>query len=71
VQRFIDAGLVDAAGATGDPCRTTSAAPTSECDRPDWVWVSADLGIADFRIGSPSASDHLPVTVTVTSRRTR
>ncbi len=66
VQRFVAAGLVDAEGATGDPCRTTSAEPTSRCDRPDWVWVSRDMGIASFAIGPPSASDHLPVRVTVT-----
>jgi len=65
VRRFVSAGLIDAEGATGDPCRTTSAAPTSDCDRPDWVWVSDDLRIAGFEVGAPSASDHLPVEVTV------
>lgn len=65
VGRFVSAGLVDAEGASGDPCRTTSAAPTSSCDRPDWIWVSPDLKIARFATGTPSASDHLPVIVTV------
>jgi endonuclease/exonuclease/phosphatase family metal-dependent hydrolase len=65
VERFVAAGLTDAEGATGDACRTTSASPTSDCDRPDWVWVSDDLLIVRFAIGSPSASDHLPVEVTV------
>ena len=65
VERFVAAGLTDAEGATGDACRTTSAAPMSDCDRPDWVWVSDDLRIVGFEIGAPSASDHLPVEVTV------
>ena len=65
VERFVAAGLIDAEGATGDACRTTSTAPTSVCDRPDWVWVSDELRIVGFEIGAPSASDHLPVEVTV------
>ena len=65
VALFTNSGLVDAEGATGDPCRTTSAEPTSDCDRPSWVWLTQDLGIGDFRIGTVTASDHLPVHVTV------
>jgi endonuclease/exonuclease/phosphatase family metal-dependent hydrolase len=65
VRRFVSAGLVDAEGATGDACRTTSAAPTSTCDRPDWIWVSRDLSVTAFATGAPSSSDHLPVLVTV------
>jgi endonuclease/exonuclease/phosphatase family metal-dependent hydrolase len=66
VHRFVAAGMVDAEGATGDACRTTSAAPTSNCDRPDWVWVSQDLTVTAFETGRPSSSDHLPVVVSVT-----
>jgi endonuclease/exonuclease/phosphatase family metal-dependent hydrolase len=66
VGRFVGAGLVDGEEATGDACRTTSAAPTSACDRPDWVWVSRDLTVTGFATGAPSSSDHLPVVVTVT-----
>jgi len=65
VDLFRDAGLVDASGATGDPCRTTSAQPTSPCDRTDWVWLTPDLEIRSFRIGAIDASDHLPIHVTV------
>jgi endonuclease/exonuclease/phosphatase (EEP) superfamily protein YafD len=65
VRRFEAAGLVDAATATGAPCRTTSAEPTSPCDRPDWVWVSDEVEMVRFSIGPPSASDHLPIEVTV------
>jgi endonuclease/exonuclease/phosphatase family metal-dependent hydrolase len=65
VAQFNDAGLVDASAATGDPCRTTSSQPTSDCDRPDWVWLTADLDIRSFRIGTIDASDHLPIHVTV------
>ena len=66
VARFEHAGLVDTAAATGDPCRTTSVEPTSSCDRPDWVWVTPDLDVARFAIGDASASDHLPIEVTLT-----
>jgi endonuclease/exonuclease/phosphatase family metal-dependent hydrolase len=65
VALFTGAGLIDAEGATGDPCRTTSAEPTSNCDRPSWVWLTQDLGIHDFWIGTVAASDHLPVHITV------
>jgi endonuclease/exonuclease/phosphatase family metal-dependent hydrolase len=63
VRRFTGAGLVDAESATGDPCRTTSAEPTSSCDRVSWVFVTPDLEIVGFRIGTATASDHLPVHV--------
>ena len=62
---FADAGLVDVVGATGDECRTTSAEPTSGCDRPDWVFVTPDLAIEQVRIGSGGASDHLAIHVTL------
>jgi endonuclease/exonuclease/phosphatase family metal-dependent hydrolase len=65
VRRFTDAGLVDAEGATGDPCRTTSAEPTSACDRVSWVFVTSDVEILGFRIGTVVASDHLPVHVRI------
>ena len=65
VALFRKAGLIDASAATGDPCRTTSSQPTSDCDRPDWVWLTPDLQIRSFRIGTIDASDHLPIHVTV------
>ncbi|MGZ8585892.1 MAG: endonuclease/exonuclease/phosphatase family protein [Actinomycetota bacterium] len=65
VARFASAGLIDAEGATGDECRTTAAEPTSACDRPSWVFVSSDLDIVSFGIGTETGSDHLPVHVTV------
>lgn len=61
VSLFTDAGLTDVESATGHPCRTTSAEPTSTCDRPSWIFVSDDIEINSFRIGAPSASDHLPL----------
>jgi endonuclease/exonuclease/phosphatase family metal-dependent hydrolase len=61
VALFTDSGLIDVIGATGDPCRTTSAEPTSSCDRPDWVFVSPDIGIEAVRIGDTVASDHLAI----------
>lgn len=65
VMLFTDVGLIDTIGATGDVCRTTSAEPTSSCDRPDWIFVTPDLGIEHLRIGSGGASDHLAIHVTV------
>ena len=62
---FTEAGLVDVVGATGDVCRTTSAEPTSGCDRPDWVFITPDLQIDRLRIGSGGSSDHLAVHVTL------
>lgn len=63
VALFEAAGLVDVVGASGDPCRTTSAEPTRPCDRPDWVFVSGDLRFDEVTIGAPTASDHLPISV--------
>jgi endonuclease/exonuclease/phosphatase family metal-dependent hydrolase len=65
VTLFIDAGLIDVVGSTGDPCRTTSSEPTSDCDRPDWVFITQDIGIDGVRIGSARVSDHLAMHVTL------
>ncbi len=65
VSLFTDAGLIDVVGLTGDPCQTTSSEPTSECDRPDWVFVTADVDVVDVRIGSARVSDHLAMHVTL------
>jgi endonuclease/exonuclease/phosphatase family metal-dependent hydrolase len=62
---FADAGLIDVVGSTGDPCRTTSSEPTSDCDRPDWVFITPDIGVDDVRIGSARVSDHLAMHVTL------
>jgi endonuclease/exonuclease/phosphatase family metal-dependent hydrolase len=63
VALFTSVGLIDVVGATGDECRTTSAEPTSACDRPDWVFVTPDVGISQVRIGTGGASDHLAIHV--------
>jgi endonuclease/exonuclease/phosphatase family metal-dependent hydrolase len=68
VALFTDAGLIDVIGATGDQCRTTSAEPTSSCDRPDWVFVSPDLSIDAVRIGDTVASDHLAIHTSLSPR---
>lgn len=65
VALFREAGLIDTVGATGDECRTTSAEPTSNCDRPDWVFTTHDLQVEELRIGSGGASDHLAIHVTL------
>ncbi|MCI0634754.1 MAG: endonuclease/exonuclease/phosphatase family protein [Actinobacteria bacterium] len=65
---FLDAGLVSVQDAIGDPCEPTAYEPKPEkpCDRPDWVFATPDLGLADFVIERTPASDHLPIAVTVT-----
>jgi endonuclease/exonuclease/phosphatase family metal-dependent hydrolase len=65
VALFTDAGLIDVVGSTGDPCRTTSSEPTSDCDRPDWVFITPDFGVEEVRIGSARVSDHLAMHVTL------
>lgn len=67
VSLFTDAGLIDVVGLTGDPCQTTSSEPTSECDRPDWVFVTSEIDVVDVRIGSARVSDHLAMHVTLGS----
>lgn len=54
-------GWTDAVAETGDRCRTTSAEPTKECDRPDWILTTPDVSVLDLVIGSTPASDHLPI----------
>jgi len=68
VQLFLDAGLVSVQDAIGDPCEPTAFEPKPEkpCDRPDWIFATPDLRLADFVIMRTPASDHLPVAVTVT-----
>ena len=61
VALFTDVGLIDVVGATGDPCRTSSAEPTSSCSRPEWVFVSPDIALGTVRIGDTIASDHLAI----------
>jgi endonuclease/exonuclease/phosphatase family metal-dependent hydrolase len=66
VALFTEAGFIDVVGATGDPCRTTSAEPTSACDRPDWVFVTPDIRVGQVEIGETVASDHLAMHVSLT-----
>jgi endonuclease/exonuclease/phosphatase family metal-dependent hydrolase len=66
VALFTEAGFIDVVGATGDPCRTTSAEPTSACDRPDWVFVTPDIRVDQVDIGETVASDHLAMHVSLT-----
>ena len=68
LQLFLDAGLVSVQDAIGDPCEPTAFEPKPEkpCDRPDWIFATPDLGLADFVITRTPASDHLPIAVTVT-----
>ena len=51
----------------GDPCRTASAAPTSQCDRPDWRFIKPDLRAGGLRTGTGGARDDLAMRVTLIS----
>lgn len=68
VQLFLDAGLISVQDAIGDSCEPTAFEPKPEkpCDRPDWIFATPDLRLADFVIMRTPASDHLPIAVTVT-----
>jgi endonuclease/exonuclease/phosphatase family metal-dependent hydrolase len=68
VGMFLDAGLISVQDAIGDPCQPTAFEPKPEkpCDRPDWIFATPDLELSGFEITRTSASDHLPVAVTVT-----
>jgi endonuclease/exonuclease/phosphatase family metal-dependent hydrolase len=68
VQLFVHAGLVSVQDAIGDPCEPTAFEPDPEkpCDRPDWIFATPDLRLADFVTIRTPASDHLPIAVTVT-----
>jgi endonuclease/exonuclease/phosphatase family metal-dependent hydrolase len=57
--------FTDAVAATGDACRTTSAEPTSACDRPDWILVGPRVEVVSLEIGTTAASDHLPMVASV------
>ncbi len=61
-----DAGLVSAQDAVGDPAASTARDPEFPGDRVDWIWVSPDLTPSAFAIVASTASDHLPLVVSVT-----
>lgn len=61
-----DAGLVSAQDAVGDPAASTARDPGFPGDRVDWIWVSPDLTPSAFAIVASTASDHLPLVVSVT-----
>ena len=62
---YLNAGLVSAQDVAGNPNQftSTSAKPVK---RIDWIFGSPDIAFSDFTISSTTASDHLPVIVTVT-----
>jgi endonuclease/exonuclease/phosphatase family metal-dependent hydrolase len=68
VELFLEAGLVSAQDELGDPCEPTAWEPEPEepCDRPDWIFVTPDLGLSTFEIVRAPASDHLALAVSVT-----
>jgi endonuclease/exonuclease/phosphatase family metal-dependent hydrolase len=71
VEIFGRAGLVSAQDVTGHAHLGTAALrehPTEHGDHPDrvdWIFVTPDLEVGDFRIPFTTASDHLPIAVTI------
>jgi len=65
VAMFRRAGLISAQDVAGQGDRSTATDPGVAGDRPDWFFVTADLAVREFSIGSSRASDHLPLFVTV------
>ncbi len=64
IRSLVEAGLKDAWAALGDgPGHTFSA--DNPFERIDYVFVTPDLGVADVGVPRATASDHLPVVVTV------
>ena len=64
IERLRQAGLTDAADATGSSPAYTYPA-TAPNEHIDYIWLSPDLTATDFVIPPPPASDHLGVAVTI------
>jgi endonuclease/exonuclease/phosphatase family metal-dependent hydrolase len=62
---MVEAGLVDAALLFGPVPPYTYSAVNPE-RRIDYIWITADLDLVDFAVPQTTASDHLPLVVTVT-----
>ncbi len=65
MQRLLDAGLVSAQDAVGNANGLTFRS-NDLYQRIDWIFGSDDLSFSNFVIPDTQASDHLPLSVTVT-----
>jgi endonuclease/exonuclease/phosphatase family metal-dependent hydrolase len=65
VTLFENGGLISAQDVAGDPELFTFSS-TTPTERIDWIFGSADIEFSDFEIPHSTASDHLPLAVTVT-----
>jgi endonuclease/exonuclease/phosphatase family metal-dependent hydrolase len=65
VSIFETAGMLSAQDAAGDPELYTFRS-TNPSERIDWIFGSPDVTFSDFTIPPTTASDHLPLVVTVT-----
>jgi endonuclease/exonuclease/phosphatase family metal-dependent hydrolase len=65
IEILLDAGLIDISREIGEQPTYTyyAAAPDHQID---YIFVTPDLGYSDFSIGTTTASDHLPLVVTIT-----
>jgi endonuclease/exonuclease/phosphatase family metal-dependent hydrolase len=62
---MVEAGLADVALLFGPAPPYTYSAVKPE-RRIDYIWITADLDLVDFAVPQTTASDHLPLVVTVT-----
>lgn len=65
MERLLDAGLVSAQDAVGNADGLTFRS-NDPYQRIDWIFGSDDLRFSNFVIPDTQASDHLPLSVTVT-----
>ncbi|MGK5531671.1 endonuclease/exonuclease/phosphatase family protein [Streptomyces sp. URMC 129] len=62
IETVREAGFRSAQDENGDPDANTAVSPPR---RVDWILGAADVSFADFRLRATTASDHLPLAVTV------
>jgi endonuclease/exonuclease/phosphatase family metal-dependent hydrolase len=67
IELYLQAGLTSAQDAAGDPGLMTYSSK-NPVERIDWVFGTSDVAFSDFEIPSTTASDHLPLAVTVIIR---
>jgi endonuclease/exonuclease/phosphatase family metal-dependent hydrolase len=65
IRIFETAGLLSAQDVTGSAALYTFSS-TDPHERIDWIFGSPDVTFSDFEIPQTTASDHLPLAVTVT-----
>ena len=65
VVQYTQGGLISAQDTAGNPDAFTFSS-YDPFERIDWIFASPDVEFSHFQIGDTTASDHLPLAVTVT-----